>query len=225
MITIAVCLNSTNQTATLDDATHINLYSPVGSAWECSSSFLFSTEHIQRLPELRKSIQELIETLASTRVIVFKQLIGLSYSLFDNAGFHIWEFDGAPDDYLDFISKKEVEIDKEMSQATQSTDNNYLSDAGSTDFEKVASPLDYFTALGDGKYICNIKQILNKHSQMTSKKILLPFLEQVTFYELHLIVDHLPPWLVTMKDAYHLEVVDLDHNGKKIILTPARCSS
>lgn len=223
MMTIAVCLDEFNQTATLDTATHIELYTNQDQVWNLTGSFLFSTKNTSGMAQFRQLINDLIQSLAATKIIVFKQLIGLSYSLLDNAGFHIWEFDEEPIKFLDFIALKEKEL-------SETSDSNVKAEKPSTTRPDNVTPFPLepdalFTDLGSGKYFCNLKQLLQDSPHLTTKKVLMPFLNNISFYELELIVDHIPPWLTTLQTSYSITTTDLEHRGKQLTITQLTCNS
>lgn len=224
-MTIAVCLDEFNQTATLETATHIELYTNRNTVWDLAGSFLFTTKNTTGMSQFRQQIDELIQTLNTTKIIVFKQLVGLSYTLLDNAGFHIWEFDDMPSKFLDFIALKEMELNNEC---VDISNNNGFESSSVSNKETTFSTnesLASFTELGSGKYFCNLKHLLQYSPHLTTKKVLKPFLEHVTFYELEIIVDHLPPWLAALNSNYEITMTDLKNNTIQLIITPLTCST
>ncbi|MFA9380069.1 MAG: Fe-only nitrogenase accessory AnfO family protein, partial [Acetanaerobacterium sp.] len=48
---------------------------------------------------------------------------------------------------------------------------------------------------GDGRYFLDLIALQNEHPEVSSKQVLLPFLESTPFFQLDLVCTHLPPWL------------------------------
>ena len=128
------------------------------------------------LGELRKKVAEAIAFLSECRIFVAVSIVGVPYYELEKAGFSVWEFEGKPEEFLDYILQKEEEASEKESEA-KSLDQ--------------IEPLE----TGDGCYRISLKEIQASNSGVTSKQVLLPFLRKGKFYTLEVVCNHVPPWL------------------------------
>jgi len=119
---------------------------------------------------------EVIEFLGTCNVFVARAIVGVPYYELEKAGCSVWEFDGEPLDFLNYIQEKEEEAKLE-------------------EVEPMVIPVP--EELANGYYRISIKQIQEIESGITSKQVLLPFLRQGNYYQLEVICSHIPPWLET----------------------------
>jgi len=87
------------------------------------------------------------------------------------------EVEGKPEQFLNSILATEI---KESENSVQ----------------KTAQPSIYYPEKTDveGSYFLNLEAALNSDPNLTSKKILLPFLKSKDFKSLEVICDHIPRW-------------------------------
>lgn len=201
---IAVITSNIGETASLEMASHIIVYQKNGESFEILQKLVWNLSEGISLGSYRRRIEETIESLGDCRVIVASQLLGLAYNLFDLKGFHIWEYEGLPETFLEEILIREVVVQYEL--------------------ETSMNPFDYFKKSQEGHYAINVKEILYKDPQLTSKKLLLPFLDHHPFDQLQVTFSHLPPWLDPGLEKRHLKRTLILHevDTHVVIIEPIR---
>ncbi len=176
--TIAVLIDSMGQTASLFEATAIKRYGKSAGKWMVMEECPFRIVAAQGLKALRESLMEIIVALGDTKIIAGREIAGLPYNIFDTAGFRIFEVEGRPEIFLDFISKAAEENMESLLHPVQEE-------------QTVARPQQTET---EGVYCVNLKELQIRNPEITSKKVLLPFLKNESFYELEVVCSHVPPW-------------------------------
>lgn len=179
MLTIATFLNSTGSTATPDEAGIIKLYSYDATNMQCDEikEFEFSLLGKSSLKELRTTITDMIEKIDGCKVFVAKEIAGQMYSVLEANKFTIFESDGQPEQFLQSVIEALTE-NVSPQQPPIATEEKKL-------FEKINC---------HGKYYVNIIDAMNADSSLSSKKILLPFLNKKDFSQLDVVCDHIPKW-------------------------------
>lgn len=176
---IAVVLDENGQTSTLYDCSTIKVYTKEMEDWKVNSETSLESNGILDTKLIRESIKNVVEYLNQCRVIVAKEVSGIPHTVLDMAGFKIFEVEGEPEEFLDPILEmlEQGEVEK-------------LSYINENDVNVEPIPLDK-----EGCYYINLKEIQKSKPGVTSKGALLPFLRNVTFYQLEVICSHMPPWM------------------------------
>lgn len=172
---IAVFVNESMETSTINEASHVCVYQKDTSHFIEAQKIPVLLGVSPTINHIRHSLEQLVIQLMDCKIIVATKLIGVAYTVFERAGYNLWEFEGSPKSYLESIETIEI------------TEQYELKDE--------EDPFEYFENLGNGSYSINIKQLLYENHELTSKKLLLPFLDHRTFFELYVTFSHLPPWL------------------------------
>lgn len=183
---IAFFIHSNGNIATYQTSHSICVYEKTFSSWEIVQTIPTCLNPSIDLDMLRKTLHSIIEDLAPCTIIIAQKMIGLAYTLFDNRGFHIWEYEGIPTDHLCTIEQDELVL-------------NY-------DLTKEKEPFSYFKSTKDGCYTIDVKTILFHDPLISSKKLLIPFLDHQPFYELLIVFSHIPPWLSQDLEKRHMEM-------------------
>ncbi len=170
---IAVFVNQEGNTGNFNSRGIIRVYEKDINHWSVVDSFSFDLGQSQSPAIMRENLKTFMKQLSDCNVLVGDKIIGLAYNVLDRSGIHIWEFKGKPEEFLDIVWRKELDMEQELNDDKK----------------------DPFVDLGCQRYYVNIKDILLANGDVTSKKLLFPFLDRVTFEELHVVFSHIPPWL------------------------------
>lgn len=184
----------------------VHIYDKSANSWQLQQTTEVIIQEPKTLGNIRSYLHKLIEELNDCKIIVASKMLGASYNFFDRAGFHIWEFEGHPETFLPVIEQKEIIDSYELPDATD--------------------PFALFTDDGEGCYSINIKKILFNDHTLTSKKLLLPFLDHKHFYQLDVIFSHLPPWLEPglKKRGLKKELIDHQIDEHRILIRHETCT-
>ncbi|MDP4177339.1 MAG: Fe-only nitrogenase accessory protein AnfO [Bacillota bacterium] len=171
---IAVFVGVDGETALINNTDKINVYEKINEKWIIKKQIPFCIIQSEKSISIRENFIKIVDELEACRLLVGKQVSGLVYNVFDKSGFNIWEIEGKPEEFLDYIIQKEEEISNEESQ--KNTVENPIKNKD------------------NGYYYVNLKKYQESNTGITSKQILLSFLKNETFYELEIICSHIPPW-------------------------------
>ncbi|KYZ78073.1 hypothetical protein AXX12_00565 [Anaerosporomusa subterranea] len=173
---IAIHVGPTGETTSLNQPGKLLLFQKKRDTWHVGSERSFALNQDKGLREMRKQMAELLASLEECKVIVAGSITGVPYYELERAGFSIWEFDGKPADFLDYVLDKEEEADKEAAVS-----------------EVVRLPVP--EELGNGVFRISIKQIQELDTGLTSKQALMPLLRRTGWYRIEVLCNHIPPWL------------------------------
>jgi len=205
---IAVYLGENGETASLNEKGKIVVYRKNLGEWKVTREKDLGLGQKLGLKELRQKMDELIEFLAECKIIVGASVVGVPYFALEKADFSVWEFEGRPAEFLDYILDKEEEaqMQKENQQET-----NII-------------PFPVETA--NGCYKISLKEIQQNNSGITSKQVLMPFLRKGKFYSLEVLCNHVPPWLEAELMSSNLTgfTEKISHNEIKITIAKKTCN-
>jgi len=206
MKSISIFLNSEGFTSSLEEGEIIRVYiqNPTNNSWEVSKEFAFSLEKISSILELRNLISNMIQRIGDCRIFVARKVAGQLYSVLEANRFSIYEVEGTPEQFLDLILASENEANKSLIEKSVQASIFYPE---KTDVE--------------GTYFLNLKNALNADPNLTSKKILRPFLAKKDFKVLEVICDHIPKWFADEFETQGLQSTSsrLQENEYKVIIS------
>lgn len=168
---IAIFLNENGSTSTLYEGGYVRVFIKVDEKWIVVRDIKFNFDNTSGMEKLRESLLSLAASLEGCKIFIAKEIVGLPYTVLDKCGFKIWEFDGRPEDILDYVLENDV--DEAISDFTD--DNPIKSDK-------------------EGFYHVNLITLQESNWGLTSKQLLLPFLHEKNFITLEIFCSHIPPW-------------------------------
>ncbi len=206
---IAVFQREDGKTASIYEHGKIVIYRRTTGNWTPLRERQLCIDKAQGLAELRRKVGEVITFLNECRIFVGLSVIGLPYYELEKAGFSVWEFDGKPEEFLEYILKKEEEASEQKPDVKS---------------PEQLGPVE----TGDGCYKISLKQIQANNTGVTSKQVLLPFLRSCKFFNLEVVCSHVPPWLESElavgNFSGHIERVSKDET-RVLIAKKSFCSS
>ncbi|GAB6178737.1 hypothetical protein JCM14036_00560 [Desulfotomaculum defluvii] len=173
---IAVCIGYNGQITDLYQNSKVIVYQRNQNLWQKVREKTFSMGDNFDIKALREMMAELIDFLGTCKTFVGRKVTGIPYFTLEKYGCSIWEFEGNPLDFLDYI------LDKEEEEQRKPSVQNSIS---------LPTPVEFFS----GCYRISIKEIQENNLGVTSKQVLLPFMRQGKYYSLEIICNHVPPWL------------------------------
>jgi len=173
---IAVCINASGASSSLYDASAIVIYQKYQGLWQLSREMEISLDKQGGMAGLRRQMAEIILFLGECKIFVGGAVVGVPYFELEKMQCSIWEFEGAPLAFLDYVLAQEEDKLANHSTVTSSA---------------IPVPLER----ENGDYYISIKEIQENGGGITSKQVLMPILRQGKFYSLEVLCNHLPPWL------------------------------
>ncbi|MTI80362.1 MAG: nitrogenase [Firmicutes bacterium] len=208
---IAVYVNETGVTSSLYENGKVVVYKKIQGKWKVLREKEFITNESLTIKDLRIKMKDVLEFLNECKVFVGLSVTGVPYFELEKADYSIWEFEGNPVSFLNYIldeeEKNQLQVDME-----NSTDDNTL-----------ITP----TETSNGHYRISLKEIQENNVGVTSKQVLLPFLRKGEFYEMEVICNHIPPWLEAefMNDKFYGNYERISEDEIRFIITKKSCPS
>lgn len=199
---IAIYLNENDETESIFEKGKIKVFSNVNKSWKIEKEIPFNVDKKRTPIDLRRNTNSLIKDLGDCKIIVFKNISGLPYTILRNSEFIVAEADGSPFEILDDIVD-ELKVNKESLNSIEPIPMNK-----------------------EGYYILDLNELQKNNNEVTSKQALLPFLQNKKFYELQVICSHIPPWFEEKLDSLNMnqKVTKNDTNNYKVIISPKTCT-
>lgn len=180
---IAVCIGDNGATSSLYDGSAIVIYHKEQGSWQSGREKKIALDKQSGMVGLRRQMAEIIHFLGECRIFIGWAVVGVPYFELEKVQCSIWEFEGAPLSFLDYVLAQEEDKLANSPAVTSST---------------IPVPIER----ENGDFYISIKEIQQNGGGITSKQVLLPILRQGKFYSLEILCNHLPPWLeVELKDG------------------------
>ena len=199
---ISVYVNEEGVSAASGEKGSIRVYQRMDHKWNVALEMEFNTAHVKSIAEARRTILEMVQKLEGCKVFVAREVVGQLYYVLEANGFECFEAEGYPEEFLDSIWEAFKEEQNEKHEVQEIPVSH---------IEKKEK---------EGCYFLNLKKALNLDCNLSSKKLLLPFLRGKDFIELEMICDHLPRWFEQELKVLELksEVVKLKENEYKVVV-------
>lgn len=175
-VDIAVYVGENGETASLKDRGKIVVFRKIKNKWNVLRERELNPSTSQGMKELRRMMEEVMDFLAECKIFVGLSVTGIPFFELERSRRVVWEMQGKPGDFLDYILARDEE-ERQLEEQKNET----------------VPPAPVETSAGC--YRISIKEIQEKNLGITSKQVLLPFLRQGNFYELRVLCNHIPPWL------------------------------
>lgn len=181
MISIAVLVDENGRTSTLKEGGKIVVYTKEGDIgfWKTSQEITFSISPFRSIVEIRDYIVKVISSIKKCNIFVGKEVTGQLFATLELKDFNVYEIDGKPEEFLDSIRITEL---------------NELNPEKEEILEKPGLCLKPQETQEKGTFFFNLKDALLSDPELTSKKALLPFVNEKKFKKLEIICDHIPNW-------------------------------
>ncbi|QTF07221.1 Fe-only nitrogenase accessory protein AnfO [Brenneria izadpanahii] len=193
---IAVFINQNGNIAPLFEPGKVKLFSRCDDRWQAAGEIPFTLNYDMSLSEIRTRTLTLLEEMPGCHHFVARQIQGALLAWFDGMGVTMWQFTGIPEDCLAVIYSSV----KQVQRATA-----------------VPAAAETFIQAGerDGEYHIDLIAALAGDARLTSKQLLIPFLQSHTFTRLNVTCDHLPKWFEQKLPALNLAVdVEKQRQGR-----------
>lgn len=183
---IAAFIGYHGMTADVNESGRVVVYERKYGKWNVLREKQFMLGEVGSIKDLRKKMEELVLFLKAThcRIFVGATVTGIPYFELEKNDFRIWEYQGKPDDFLDYILTAEKKQERKKCQSK--IDGEQLRENQPT-----VEPVE----ISPGCYHISLKEIQGGKAGLTSKQALLPFLRQGKFYSLQVECTHVPMWL------------------------------
>lgn len=175
---IAVFTDENGNMANFYDCVRFNIYRKEDAGFNLQKTVEYEKIEPLEPVKIRSDTEALIELIEDCDTVAFKELLGIPYSVFDKAGFHIFLIDNYSEEMI-----KGIEDDMNSLDESNKKKEEML---------KEARPVETDTP---GVYFFDMLAVQTEYPEMSSKQVLKPFLDSVPFMELRLLCAHMPPWI------------------------------
>ncbi len=198
---IAILLNKDQQLADFTEVTTIHIYEK-SEGWEVVK--VIESEDITDKQEndTKNFMSSLIAELEGCKVIVGTLILGIPYYLFIRAGYEVCE---APEFSMLLLEQIYDDYCKPLTGENQEKKTENISTN--------PIPIDV-----DGNFFIDIISVQKTYPQLSTKKILLPFLSDSLFNSLKIKCSHIMPWLESYVEQRRFHIQIDRYEGQYIIL-------
>ena len=181
VLKIAVVENSNQKTSSIFEPGFVAIYEEKGGEWKVLNRFENKVCNAKGIATVRMAVADTIKQLDDVKIVVASEIPGIAFSTFQAAGFDIFLVQNSLLDVLDSVKKEILEVIEERQKEPYKFD-----------IMKFLKP-----GMNKGDFCLNMEEILSKNPELTSKKILIPYLKNGEFNRLDVICSHIPKWFNT----------------------------
>lgn len=178
---IAVVENENRKASSIFEPGFIAIYEENGGEWKVLTRFENKVCNARGMAAVRTAVTDTIKQLGDVKVIIASEIPGIASGTFQAAGFDIFLMEDSVLNVLDSIKKEMLETIEERQKEPPKFDIMQFLEPGES----------------KGYFSINIEEIMFKNPDLTSKKILIPYLKNGEFNRLDVICSHIPKWFVT----------------------------
>jgi len=172
---IAVFLDKNNNICSFLDGTVVKIFERNEKEWKINKLISVDMTNVTGIRAIRHRFQNLIDEFDDCKIVVVKKGFGVAYSVFYAEDFSVWELPGKAEEILDEVLSREKE--HEIIEKEEEEEKSYV--------EEVKK----------GEYYLDLIKLQLEDPEVSSKKALVPFIENTAFEALKLRCCHVPPWL------------------------------
>ena len=175
---IAVVENNNQKTSSIFEPGFVAIYEDDGGKWKVLSRFENKVCNAKGIAAVRTAVADTIKQLGDVNIVVASEIPGIAFGTFQATGFEILLVENSVLDVLDSVKKEMLElIEKRQEKPREFNIMQYLE-----------------PGMNKGDFCLNMEEILSKNPELTSKKILIPYLKNGEFNGLDVICSHIPKW-------------------------------
>ncbi len=178
ILKISVVESNNQKTSSIFEPGFIVTYEEDGEEWKVLNKFENKVCNAKSIAEVRMAVQNTIKQLGNVKIVVASEIPGIAFGIFEVSGFEIFLVKKNGFDALDSVKKEMLEMIAEQQDKSSKFDIMQFLEPG----------------MNKGDFCINMEKILSKNPQLTSKKILLPYLKNGEFNRLDVICSHIPKW-------------------------------
>lgn len=205
---IAVFLGENGNTAKFYGEGKIVIFSQDDGNWKINREKEFFLKENQGIIDFRQTMEEILKFLSRCRIFVGLSITSIPYYFLEKAKFSLWEYDGNPSEFLDYVLLQEQLTQQHGKKASKKdSGEDEPADAG-----LLETP--------SGNYSILINGIQEKSAVSASKQVLLPFLRRGGYESLEITCSQIPGWLEeeVLRRRLSLHIEENGRNKVKIIL-------
>ena len=197
---IAVVETNNQKTSSIFEPGFVAIYMEDGGEWKVLNRFENKICIAKGIAAVRMAVEDTIKQLDNVKIVVASEIPGIAFGTFQAAGFEIFLVENSSLDILDSVKKEMLEVIEERKEKPNEFDIKQFLEPG----------------VNKGDFSLNMEEILLKNPELTSKKILIPYLKNSEFNRLDVICSHIPKWFNTDLGVLEFEYEILKELPNKI---------
>lgn len=196
MYEITAFVDEKGEISSFMEARYVKIFKNDGG-WKEKKIIILDRTNSEGIKELREKYINLIKELDDCKIVVVNKAFGIPFSVFYTEDFSVWELEGNPINFLDKI------IDSEKEQEELESKKEEIG-------KKIKS----------GYYFIDLLELEITNPEMTSKKAIIPYLENGEVEKVEIKCCHVPPWLIMKRDKGEigLEINEIKRNEYNVII-------
>jgi hypothetical protein len=198
---IAVFTNADSKLCDFFEAERFLIFERGKVGWEKTSETGFEKIVPSAPATTRKNTEMLLPPIEGCNVLAGGTLVGIPFSVFDRAGFHIFEIGEINSETFDGITEELCNADAAI--------------AAKEAIIREAKPVETSTP---GIYFLDLVALQKECPEVTSKMAMMDFLKNTPFMELHLVCKHIPPWIEN-SGAYKVQITNDKAGAVQAVIT------
>lgn len=127
------------------------------------------------------AVEDIVKELGKVKIIVAGEIPGIAFGIFQAAGFDIFRIENSGLDVLDSVKKEMLSAIEERKKEPHKFEIKGFLKPG----------------INKGDFSLDLEKILLENPEMTSKKVLIPYLKNEDFNSLEVVCSHIPKWFYT----------------------------
>ena len=199
---IAVVENDNQKTSSIFKSGFIATYEEDGGEWKVLNRFENKVCDAKGIAAVRMAVEDAVKQLGDVKILVASEIPGIAFGVFQASGFDIFLVEDSVLDVLDSVKKEMLGVIEKRQEKILKFDIMQFLEPG----------------LNKGDFSLNMEEILLKNPDLTSKKVLIPYLKNGEFNRLDIICSHIPKWFYTDLNTlgFEYETVSESLNRKTV---------
>jgi Fe-only nitrogenase accessory protein AnfO len=199
---ITVVETNNQETSSIFEPGFIATYEEDGGEWKVLNRFENKVCNAKGIAAVRMAVADTVKQLGDVKILVASEIPGIAFGVFQAAGFDIFLVENSVLDVLDSVKEEMLEVIEKRQEKPCEFDIMQFMEPG----------------INKGDFSLNMEEILLKNPELTSKKILIPYLKNGEFNRLDVICSHIPKWFYTDLGVlgFEYETVDELPNRKTV---------
>ncbi len=184
ILKIAVVENSNQKTSSIFEPGFIAIYEEDAREWKVLNRFENKICNAKGMAAVRMAVADTIKQLGDVKIVVAGEIPGIAFGTFQASGFDIFLIENGGPEILGSVKKEMLAAIEERKKEPHKFDIQEFLEPG----------------VNKGDFCLDMEKILLKNPEMTSKKILIPYLKNGEFNRLDIVCSHIPKWFYTDLD-------------------------
>lgn len=199
---IAVVENDNQKTSSIFKPGFIATYEEDSGEWKILNRFENKVYDAKGIAAVRMAVADTVKQLGDVKILVASEIPGIAFGVFQASGFDIFIVEDSVLDVLDSVKKEMPGVIEKRQEKILKFDVMQFLESG----------------LNKGDFSLNMEEILLKNPDLTSKKVLIPYLKNGEFNRLDIICSHIPKWFYTDLNTlgFEYETVSESLNRKTV---------